>query len=78
MSRTPDLAAELARIVQTCKPAQLVDVEVETTFEEIVDVEVEAVSADTRSCVEEALWSAWLSVPGAPARTITRFSVKPA
>ncbi|MDQ3335878.1 MAG: VWA domain-containing protein [Myxococcota bacterium] len=73
----PDLAIELARIVRTCKPEQPVDVEVETTLEEIVDVEVKAVSADLRTCVQDALWNASLVVPGAPARTITRFSVKP-
>ena len=78
VSRTPDLATELERIVRTCKPWQIVDVEVETTLEEIVDVEAKAVSADLRTCVQEALWNAWLVVPGAPARTITRFSVNPA
>jgi hypothetical protein len=78
MRPQPNLAAELERIVRTCKPEQVVDVEVETTLEEIVDVEAKAVSADLRTCVQEALWNAWLLVPGAPARTITRFSVKPA
>lgn len=73
-----DLAPELARIARTCRPDQRVDVEVETTREEIVDVTVQAVSAETRRCVEEALWNAWLVAPGAPARTITRFAVEPA
>jgi hypothetical protein len=73
-----DLAAELERIVRTCKPEQVVDVDVETTLDEIVDVEVKAVSADLRTCVQEALWNAWLASPGAPKRTITRLSVKPA
>jgi hypothetical protein len=73
----PDLSVELARIVRTCKPEQTVDVEVETTLEEIVDVEVKAVSAELRTCVQDALWNAWLVAPHAPVRTITRFSVAP-
>lgn len=77
LGSVPDLETELARIVRTCKPSQTVDVEVETTLEEIVEVDVQAVSSDTRRCVEDALWNAWLVVPGAPARTTTRFTVDP-
>ena len=77
MGASPDLATELARIVRTCKPGHVVDVEVETTLEEIVEVEVGTVSADDRRCVEDALWNAWLVAPGAPLRTTTTFSVAP-
>jgi hypothetical protein len=72
-----DLAVELERIARTCMPAAQLVVEVETTLEEIVDVAVEGGAPATRTCVEDALWKAWLVAPGAPPRTITRFVVEP-
>ena len=35
----------------------------------------ESGSRDTAACVENALWAAWLVVPAAPWRTITRFKL---
>jgi hypothetical protein len=72
----PDLESQFARIVLTCRPQKSVDVEIETTFEEIVDVDVRASTLETRTCVEEALWNAWLVAPGARARTVTKLHVK--
>ena len=74
----PELTAELTRIVNTCKPDHRIDVEVETTFEEIVEVSVTTDSATTRTCVEHALWNAWLNVPRAPGRIVTTLHVGPA
>ena len=68
----PDLEGALRRIVEAAyKPAQPITVEVETTFEEIVDVEVDA-PGDLKICATEALWNAWLAMPGAPPHAVTK------
>jgi von Willebrand factor type A domain len=72
-----DLSVPLEQIARTCKPSEKIAIEVETTLEEIVDVAVEGGTPALRTCVEEALWTAWLVAPGAPVRTITRFVVEP-
>jgi hypothetical protein len=75
MRPTPDLAAEFTRVAAKCRSAYSADVEVETTLEEIVDVDVKSASRETAACIENALWSAWMVIPGAPQRTITRFQL---
>ena len=68
----PDLAAEFRRIVQAaCAPREPLALEVETTVDEIVGVTVDAPTAALRTCATEALWSAALVAPNAPAHAIT-------
>lgn len=72
-----DLAPALERIVRSCAITDTLVVGVETTLEEIVDVEITGGSTSLRTCVEDALWQAPLGAPGAPARTTTRLVVEP-
>jgi Mg-chelatase subunit ChlD len=63
---------QLAASVRACKPRSQVTVELETTRDEIVAVTV-AVD-DTRAvraCIEEAIWSAAVTIPGAPGHAHT-------
>jgi hypothetical protein len=63
------LAAVIARCTDRAHPR--LRAVVETTGEEIVDVAVTTGDAALRSCVEDALWNAWLVVPSAPPRART-------
>lgn len=64
------LHEQLARVIATCKPDRPVRAHVGLTLEEVVDVSVTADSAGLRTCVEEAIWDAWLVAPGASRRQV--------
>jgi hypothetical protein len=58
-----DLSAQLAPVVAACHPGeQHVDVEVELTREEIVDVTVTGGTEALRACVSEGVWNITLSL----------------
>jgi hypothetical protein len=61
------LQRQLEASVRACRPRSPVTVELETTRDEIVAVTVEV--EDTlavRTCIEEAIWSTAVTIPGAP------------
>jgi len=58
----PSIAAQLARATAACHVDAHVDVALELTESEIVDVAVTAPRADLRDCVTEAVWNTLLFV----------------
>lgn len=58
----PSIAVQLARATAACHVDARVDVSIELTESEIVDVAVTAPRADLRTCVTEAVWNTLLFV----------------
>jgi hypothetical protein len=68
-----DLRAQLAPAVARCTPGDArFTVAIETTLEEIVDVEVQGAPPALAGCVAEAVWDLTLRIPGAPQHATTR------
>jgi hypothetical protein len=58
----PSIAQQLERATAACHVDARVEVSIELTQHEIVDVAVSAPRADLRDCVTEAVWNTALSV----------------
>jgi len=68
-----DLRRQLQPALDGCHAgATRVDVTVETTAEEIVEVGVDAPTPALDTCVTEALWDTTLRIPNAPLHATTR------
>lgn len=68
-----DLRRQLQPALDGCRAgAARVDVMVETTDEEIVEVGVDAPNPALQTCVAEALWDTTLRIPNAPLHATTR------
>jgi hypothetical protein len=75
-----DLRDQFARVVAACEPGTArIDIEIETTVQEIVDVGVTVTNAGARTgtvhdCVVDGVWDTFVAIPNAPAHATTRFA----
>jgi hypothetical protein len=73
-----DLRAQLAKAVAACQPgAASVKIDLETTLQEIVDVDVTIAHGPPalHDCVVEGVWDTFLAIPNAPAHAHTSFVI---
>lgn len=72
-----DLHPQLASAVARCHPGGDVTLVIETTLEEIVDVEVSGAVPAVADCISEGVWDTMLSLPDAPSHAHTRVVFQP-
>jgi hypothetical protein len=76
-----DLRQQLVKAVEACQPDRAhVEIELETTREEIVDVDVSVIGAvgppsTLHDCVVDKVWDTLLGIPNAPAHAHTKFVI---
>ena len=70
-----DFRKQLAPVVEQCGARGMkLSIAIETTLEEIVDVDVSGSDDAKRACIEEAVWAIALQIPNAPSHATTRTS----
>lgn len=72
-----DLHPQLAGAVSRCHPGGDVTLVIETTLEEIVDVEVRGAVPAVADCINEGVWDTMLSLPNAPSHAHTTVLFQP-
>jgi hypothetical protein len=71
-----DVKAQIAPVVAACSPgAAHVELDIELTREEIVDVAVRGGPSALRACITEAVWNMQLTVPNAPDHVTTHVAL---